>query len=322
MGEFKRGLEPAGWDALDRLASERDNWWKDLLSLWVPSGQPAGAYGLRLALRDGYLNFYRRGQSVARVCFGPRRNGQVEARMEIHAKYVWGEDAPGTYARLRDREVTCKDVPSNAQYAEKKTLQEWIAKAEKWAGEEKCGVDMVVGNNPTVIDLEMGMPAWSGKKSALRVDLAALDVADGQPQLVLWEAKPLNAGALRARTDAVDVVAQMNDYKAYLQAPGHRECLDKAYRTTCSALLKFAAMTGREIKLDDSVRKVAEAKRLEVALEPRLVVFQGVKWREDGEPKLVEFSNGWAAHLGKLRRNGIKVAEGKDPRELRIQDAA
>ena len=71
-----------------------------------------------------------------------------------------------------------------------------------------------------------------------------------------------------------------------------------------------------------SIRKVAEAKVLEVALESRLVIFQGVKRREGSEPKLVEFSNGWAAHLAKLRGNGIEVAEGKDPRELRIQDAA
>lgn len=321
MGEFKRGLEPSGWDALGRLANERDNWWNDLLSLWVPSGQIAGAHDLRLALRDGYLNFYRHGQSVARVCFGARRNGQVEARMEIHAKYVWGKDAPGKYARLRDREVTCNDVPSNAQYAGMKTLQEWIVKAEHWAGEEKRGVDMVVGNNPTVIDLEMAMPAWSDEKSALRVDLAALDVTSKEPKLVLWEAKPLNAGALRARTGDANVVQQMDRYKKYLNSTGHRESLNEAYRTTCSALVRLAEMTGREIKLDASVRKIAEASRLEVALEPRLVVFQGVNWRKDGEPELVGFSNGWGAHLCKLRGSGIKVAEGRDPRELLLQDA-
>ena len=82
-------------------------------------------------------------------------------------------------------------------------------------------------------------------------------------------------------------------------------------------------MTGREIKLDDSVRQIAEAKHLEVALEPRLAVFQGVKWT-DGEPKLVEYLKNWENwenHLCKLRGSGIKVADGRDPRELRLQDA-
>lgn len=321
MGEFKRGLEPASWDALSRLASEGDNWWTHLLSRWVPSGQPADAFGLRLALRDGYLNFYRRGQSVARVCFGPRRNGKVEPMVEIHAKYVWGKDAPGRYARLRDREVTCKGLFPVVEYAGMPTLEKWITHSEGYAGQEKCGVDMVVGNNPTVIDLEMGMPVWSGKKSALRVDMAALDTTGGEPQLILWEAKPLNAGGLRARSDDVGVIKQMNDYKDYLNAPGHRERLDEAYRTTCAALVRLAAMAGRKIELDDSVRKVAQAKRLEVALEPRLVVFQGVKWAVDGTPELVRFASGWDTHLGKLRRSGVKVAEGRDARTLRLKDA-
>ena len=327
MGKFKRGLAPESWTALGKLASEGDNWWTDLLSLWVPSGQPAGAHGLRLALRDGYLNFYRRGQSVARVCFGPRNKGQVEARMEIHTKYVvWsndalGKDAPDGYARLRDREVTCIGGPLSAEYAGMETLKTWIARSEKFAGEEKCEVDMVVGNNPTVIDLEMAMPAGSGKESALRIDLASLDVTGTEPHLVLWEAKPLSAGALRARSDDVEVVAQMNAYKAYLNARGHSEHLGEAYRTTCCALLDFADMTGGKTKLDGSVKRVADSKRLEVALDPRLVVFQGVKWT-DGEPKLVEFSNGWATHLGKLRGHNIKVVDGTDPRNVRLEDAA
>jgi hypothetical protein len=55
-------------DVLENVLSRQSHWWKDLLTLWRPSGQPTKEdYGLRLAIRDGYMNFYRRGQSVARV---------------------------------------------------------------------------------------------------------------------------------------------------------------------------------------------------------------------------------------------------------------
>ncbi len=38
-----------------------DNLWKDLLRCWKPYGDD----GLRLAIRNDYLNFYALGQSVA-----------------------------------------------------------------------------------------------------------------------------------------------------------------------------------------------------------------------------------------------------------------
>ena len=304
MGSFERRLDKCKWTALEKLAAEGPNWWTDLLSLWVPSGQPAGHCGLRLALRDGYLNFYRSGQSVARVCFGPRRNRQVEARMEIHAKYVWADALVDHYAQLSDRTIACKGVAAHTHYAGLATLKQWIAMAEQRAGEEKRGVDMVVGNNPTVIDLEMTMPVWSGKPSALRVDMAALDVTDGEPHLVLWEAKPLNAGALRSRSEDVDVVKQMGDYKEYLKPLAHRERVGAAYHTTCEGLLRLAVMTRRDIRLDESIHMIANTKHLKVAAEPRLAIFKGV----NKALHLVDFSGGWDAHLCKLRKKGIKVA--------------
>ncbi len=46
---------------------------------------------LRLAIRNGYLNFYRRGQSVAKVGFD--RAGNLQAK--IHNKYVCGAEGSG-----------------------------------------------------------------------------------------------------------------------------------------------------------------------------------------------------------------------------------
>src|SRR5258707_475086 len=69
-------------------------WLCDLISRWQPSGNSIGKRmeqeseeHLRLAIRNGYLNFYRAGQSVAKVKFG---SGKLQA--EIHKKYVYGDD--------------------------------------------------------------------------------------------------------------------------------------------------------------------------------------------------------------------------------------
>jgi hypothetical protein len=55
-----------------------------LLSLWRPDGTPSGEFGLRLAIRDGKMNFYRRGQSVGRVSL----DGHRRPVLSVHAKYV------------------------------------------------------------------------------------------------------------------------------------------------------------------------------------------------------------------------------------------
>jgi hypothetical protein len=87
--KFERCL--TGWSALENAAtSDEPHWFKDLLSLWRPSGHCSGATGLRLTIRNGYLNFYRLGQSVARVyCVSG------ELRADVHSKYVLREPRPG-----------------------------------------------------------------------------------------------------------------------------------------------------------------------------------------------------------------------------------
>src|SRR5580658_8906818 len=83
--KFERCL--TGWSAFEEAArSHEPHWFKDLLSLWRPSGHCSGAEGLRIAIRNGYLNFYRLGQSIARVACV---SGELIA--DVHYKYVLGE---------------------------------------------------------------------------------------------------------------------------------------------------------------------------------------------------------------------------------------
>jgi hypothetical protein len=54
-----------------------------LFDRWVLPGEDAGPHGLRVGIRNGYLNLYVKGQSAAQL----RMVGGIP-RLEIHASHV------------------------------------------------------------------------------------------------------------------------------------------------------------------------------------------------------------------------------------------
>jgi hypothetical protein len=85
--KFERCLKD--WEAFKNAAiNDEAHWFKNLLRLWRPSGQLSEEYGLRLAIRNNYLNFYRLGQFVASVACV---RGKLVA--DVHYKYVLGEQS-------------------------------------------------------------------------------------------------------------------------------------------------------------------------------------------------------------------------------------
>jgi hypothetical protein len=122
---------------MDQLNSGVDcggnTWLCDMLRYWRPSGDQfdmhlgkqralqAHCQGLEenpkhlhLAIRNGYMNFYRGGQSVAKV--GLDRQGKLQAK--IHNKYVYGDEGKGNgyitltsagFPELGDVRPTCYD---------------------------------------------------------------------------------------------------------------------------------------------------------------------------------------------------------------------
>jgi hypothetical protein len=135
----------------------KNGWFCDLLRHWRPSGDAIGTYvvqeeeeHLRLAIRCGYLNFYRAGQSVAKVSFN--RGGKLQAK--IHNKYVYGIDGSGQrYVTLTSEGFPELRTGRLIPYEGPGQLQEWISKANNHVGHEKCFIDLVVSRNPNIIDL-------------------------------------------------------------------------------------------------------------------------------------------------------------------------
>jgi hypothetical protein len=153
-----------------------NTWLCDLLRYWRPPGdgigndlgrqqapQTAGQSEedpkcLRLAVRKGYLNFYRRGQSVAKVDV----DSSEKLRARVHNKYVYGDGGKGNdYVFLTAAGVPERGTGQLTPYDRITCLDKWISNANAYVGDEKRFVDDVVAWNPNVIDLEMGLPAYS-----------------------------------------------------------------------------------------------------------------------------------------------------------------
>jgi hypothetical protein len=286
---FARCLK--GWDVFESIASSSEpHWFKDLLALWRPSGYSSGTDGLRIAIRDGYLNFYRRGQSIARVeCV----SGELVA--DVHYKYVLGE-----YLRLTSQRVFSRST-SVPPYEGLGTLRKWIAVADKkYAGEEKKIVDELVEKNDHVIDLEMAIPAWKHSTVANRMDLVAIE--DGT--VVFWEAKTVNDSRIRCKAGFQEdksphVLKQLCNYRIFLEQDCHREQVESAYRDTAKILVKLRALAdenniGPKLELGPAIIAASQADRLTVAPRAALVVVDLLSdnkrawrsWKATHEPKL------------------------------------
>lgn len=301
---FKRGLTPDAKGRLEDLAaSQTENWWKDLLALWGPSGTGKVERPLRLAVRDNYLNFYLRGQSVARVGF----NGQSRPYVDVHVKYAFEEASEQAYARLIDGEVVHAKSGQTVPYAGASTLWEWMARAARWETPEKAEVERVVADNGGVIDLEMGLPAHGEQTTALRMDFIALEPVASGARIVFWEAKRITDARLRASgSKDPEVMAQVTAYRNYLADEVHRRAVIEAYAQTSGLLGDFAAWANRvavdtkkPLVLNPLIQKAANApEKLDLDTTPRLVIF-------GTEEQLA--APGWKDHQAKLAKRSVPI---------------
>ena len=295
--KFERCLK--GWAAFEKAAtSAESHWFKDLLSLWRPSGHPSDKYGLRLAIRNNYLNFYRRGQSVARVACV---RGKLVA--DVHYKYVLGEPlgySGPLYLRL-NAEGHFPEASRARSYEGPATLQLWIDAANKYVGDEKSFVDRLVEKNEHVIDLEMALPAWTLPNVAVRMDLVAIE----NGKVVFWEVKTVDDSRIRCRAEFEEdksphVLKQLSHYRVFLKEDPHIERVESAYRSAAGFLVKLRALAdenniGPALKLGDRIVAASQAHRLDVARLANLVVVDlkeapkgpaWTSWKSSHEAKL------------------------------------
>ncbi len=258
MSQFRRSF-PLGFLTAGRLST--DPWIKELLQLWRAAGEgpltdeEGHPVHLRFAVRAGTANFYRDGQSVARL--KSPRGGDPYAK--IHVKYVdEGPDLGQDTHHIDHRGITTRAgvtapfIPGH--------VARWSRKANKHSGDEKRFVDQVVAANPNVIDLEMALPGISRGKTS-RIDLVALESDGDGWRIVLWEVKRVGDGRARSEADTEPkvVAEQLDRYNTWVEA--NAEAVIAAYHETCRILFGLHAFAvGRGMnpgELGAGIRAVA-----------------------------------------------------------------
>lgn len=289
MKIFDRRLDVAGLLAWHREHS--NDGIAALFSRWVLPGEDAKAFGLRVAIRNGYLNLYVKGQSVAEL-----RMLAGWPRLKVHAKYIAGAVNGSDEARIlgqRYKRILGEDIRDlNAR-----TVDGWIRTAETYAGDEKRFVDDVVAVTPGMIDLEMGLPADDdpdGKdRTAPRMDLVVAQGSD----IAFWEAKCAVNGELRARAsyretqdfgyvEGPHVVWQLRRYERWVGQPTRREEVRAAYLEAARLLLELAEGFGKSGPAMDAWRAIlAAGSSASVILPPGIVIADYCPTRGDGLPR-------------------------------------
>jgi hypothetical protein len=316
--KFERCLN--GWEVFEKAANTKSHWFRELLSLWRPSGHPSEEFGLRLAIRNGYLNFYRLGQSVARVdCV----NGKLVA--DVHYKYILGE-TPGysgpLYLRLTTEGVFSQDRLV-ANYKDFSTLHKWIKEAGEYAGPEKKLVDEFVQKNDHIIDLEMALPARTLPKVAVRMDLVAIE----NRTVVFWEVKTVDDSRIRCRAEfendkSPEVLKQLSNYRVYLEKQSHVEHVRSAYLNTAKLLVELRALAdkiGPQLALGASIMDASQVNTLDVAPLANLVVVD-LQTAPKG-PKGPAWRSWKASHEEKLKGNNIPMLVLERPALLVLEGA-
>lgn len=266
---LKRGLSGSQLAGLKGLAeSSADNWWKEVLE----------SKDLLLAIRNGYLNAYVKGQSVFKIAFGKDGSDSNQPRLSIHYKYLVKPDLEkkDPYVSFDGKafDLDPKTIV-NTEYASKLTLLQLIKTAARFAGAEKSGVHKIARKEPKVVDLEIAFTkaGEDGDLSAPRMDIAVLvQVKPGKAELVFCEAKcadnpelwgleklPKGAKSLPPLERLTAVIAQVRKYEQFIQAKETQESLIEGYIRVCRNLVEISSQCPAR-PVDDLVRQVAEGK--------------------------------------------------------------
>lgn len=309
MAMFGRGVTRESMLELQKLAdSPHDNWWKEVL----------GAKELLLAVRNGYLNAYAKGQSVFKIEFEKTERGVIRPLPAIHYKYLIKpalEKDPYVAFDGSKFAIEPGDIV-HTMYQSQLTLPHLIQTAARFAGAEKAGVHTIAQKESKVVDLEVAFTAASQREnpSAPRMDVAVLvPNAQGGASLVFCEAKCFDNRELwsletkvledDASERQISVVAQIDKYQAFIGDPENRKELVCAYGKVCKTLVDLGQQDRRR-KCDELIERVAIGEA-ELTIHPHVYLL--VYGFDDDQKK-----GALAKRLKALREKGLRIiAKGK-----------
>lgn len=278
MFTFNRGIDGRFVDRLN-AEYERGGWWRAI----------ATDPDLFIAIRDGYLNVYKGGNSLLKLTLdGDRLAG------ETHYKYLLRPDSRTPYVPVDNGLVKLPDAAA-LFHADLSDIPALKRAAAAYVGDEKAGVHRIVLSNPNVVDVEVAFGlAGNGEEgpSTRRIDFAALHPTADGAEIVFYEAKAFANKELRAAGDTPPpVIGQIEGYRKLLAE--HADALARSYRAVCGNLVALNGVRDRYAASLDLLRRLAgNDTKLHVSEAVSLVVFGFDSDQRDGTV--------WKGHRDKL----------------------
>lgn len=313
MPQFSRNFpvdDLKNWDA-----AHPGNTVRVLFDHWCLPGQTGSENSsLRIGLRGGYLNFYIKGQSVAKLSFSRK-----EPRLELAQAYYCGIEK-ARRGKLPLGKAAPLDGETLAEPKTAKRVKGWIKTAETYASAEKRFVDDLLAANPGIIDVEMALPASDipgGVRVAPRMDIViAQEVQDGSISVAFWEAKCANNKEVRAKGERPHVMTQVDNYEKWMEQKGRIDEVQEAYKANATHLLELHQV----FRKDDyhPCRRIwqalADTEVPVIIRKPGLVIgnyWPGGSPDESGSQTMQRCAASFEAngHREKLQRAGLTVHE-------------
>lgn len=287
MFQFNRGISQ---EFVDRLNAEyaAAGWWKAI----------ADDRELFVAIRDGYINVYWKGNSLLKLW-------QEGANLigETHYKYLLRPDFEQPYLQIADGKAKL-GASTSLFIGDVSDLASLKRSANAYAGEEKKGVHQIVMSNPNVVDVEVAFGTENEKSGAVtanRIDFSALRLEQSGPEIVFYEAKLFANKELRADGDGVPVLGQLRRYQKFLR-DGQADLLC-SYRKVCGNLASLDGVSNRYGSLTGVMKDISESRcNLTISDDVRLVVFGYDSDQRDGAI--------WANHRKKLEAGSNLLLKG------------
>lgn len=301
--------------AVDAVDGAKDSLVAQLFAHWALPGEACSeSRRLRVGVRNGYLNFYAKGQSVAKLSVARGR-----PVLSVHRAYVEGQRGDRTDGTPPVQGYVTVAGDAAAGDAAGALLPGWIDTALSHASAEKRFVDDLIAANAGVIDLEMALPASDlpgHKRVAPRMDVVLVELAPRRPVIVFWEAKCANNPELRARDGVAPVVEQLGQYVDWMAQPGRNLEVATAYRQTATVLLDLARRFRPDVSAMDCLAlwQSLAATDPDVMATPAVVI--GNYWPDGhveqiASGRMTQYVESFAkkGHAAKLSDAGIRFYE-------------
>ena len=295
-----------------------------LFDRWSLPGQKADrSVPLRLCLGDGYLEFFVRGQSFAKLTLG-----LGGPRLSVPLAYVagrsktWSSDASSSMQGFQEFDADGLANPTTCSL-----ISAWINTAETYASAQQRFVDDLIAANPGTLNLEVGdtkgdVPEVT--RSSLHTNLVIAQRLAGEPlSICLWTVTLGGSPGLRApNRGSPMILEQLAELQRLLMEPNRIAEIQRASREAAIAYLGqqslFGARDNYGRECVNGWKAMAEHQLPAFAGQLGLVI--GNYW-PDGyrEPiasgrmsqHAAKFAKNW--HRAKIEKTGIRVHEvGRD----------